>query len=315
MPDDSRTKLRIDHIERILGDIEATVPRLVSMEERLRAAQERPATVLSRDYWARQILQFASRRLVVLIGTTFQRTETLGILAGTRYVFEMALWIRNVAAERDYALVYYRQQLATMKQYFVATLHHLEKEAAFLKRIDEKETALQGAALVQALEQHQRDPGAGLNFHPHQLMATIDDEAARTFSMFFDDAVTNGYGFQAYLLKTQAIPGAQEQITACTAALATFDAGTDEQVQSLAKKKWVWKDAAARVGMLEEYEFIYGYTSKLLHATPASITTVHQELEPIEVRTFLRYLLVTIRGLCEEMAGAAFQDLFVPSGK
>jgi hypothetical protein len=48
------------------------------------------------------------------------------------------------------------------------------------------------------------------------------------------------------------------------------------------------------VGMADEYAFIYSYTSRLLHATPSSITTRMQNLDDGEVVTFLRYLSVRI---------------------
>ena len=42
--------------------------------------------------------------------------------------------------------------------------------------------------------------------------------------------------------------------------------------------------------MEEEYDFIYSYTGKLLHATPASLTTNQKNLEPNEVLGFLKYV-------------------------
>jgi hypothetical protein len=38
------------------------------------------------------------------------------------------------------------------------------------------------------------------------------------------------------------------------------------------------------------YEFLYSYVSRLLHATPASVTTDHKNLEPEEITMFLRYI-------------------------
>ena len=51
--------------------------------------------------------------------------------------------------------------------------------------------------------------------------------------------------------------------------------------------------------MLDEYSFIYGYTSKLLHATPASLTTDQKNLEANEMGVFLRYIYVRLLDVIE----------------
>ena len=48
------------------------------------------------------------------------------------------------------------------------------------------------------------------------------------------------------------------------------------------------------MGVLEQYQFLYSYTSRLLHATPASTLTTKQNLEPQEVRVFLEYVYVSM---------------------
>lgn len=46
--------------------------------------------------------------------------------------------------------------------------------------------------------------------------------------------------------------------------------------------------------MKDEYDFIYAYASRLLHATPASLTTNQKNLEPDEMRVFLKYIRVRL---------------------
>ncbi|RME56494.1 hypothetical protein D6779_10540 [Candidatus Parcubacteria bacterium] len=43
-----------------------------------------------------------------------------------------------------------------------------------------------------------------------------------------------------------------------------------------------------------EYDYLYSFASKLLHATPASITTDQKNLEVQEMELFLKYINVTI---------------------
>jgi len=51
--------------------------------------------------------------------------------------------------------------------------------------------------------------------------------------------------------------------------------------------------------MPDDFEFIYSYTSRLLHAGPVSITTNQQNLELGEMRMFLEYIHVRIGDIIE----------------
>ncbi len=51
--------------------------------------------------------------------------------------------------------------------------------------------------------------------------------------------------------------------------------------------------------MAEAYNFIYGYTSRLLHATPTSFYTAKKNLEMEEMETFLEFCYVTLLDLVE----------------
>jgi hypothetical protein len=56
---------------------------------------------------------------------------------------------------------------------------------------------------------------------------------------------------------------------------------------------------AERVDLTDEYDYLYTFASKLLHATPASITTDHKNLEPSELVVFLKYISVKLVDLVE----------------
>ena len=60
------------------------------------------------------------------------------------------------------------------------------------------------------------------------------------------------------------------------------------------EQSWRWKEQAAIVGMSDQFEFIYSFTSRLLHATPVSLTTNQKLLEPDEMHIFLEYIYVSI---------------------
>ena len=120
----------------------------------------------------------------------------------------------------------------------------------------------------------------------------VDELAANKFSLYSDDAVTNGYSFQAYLVEKKAVPNAQEGLNKATDAIADFDKNALSAIGEIRPKKWNWSEMSTKVGMAEEYEFIYAYTSRMLHATPISLTTDQKSLEEVEVYIMLRYCAV-----------------------
>ena len=123
-------------------------------------------------------------------------------------------------------------------------------------------------------------------------MNRIDAEASRHFSLYIDDAKTNGYGFQAYLVETKAIPPSEAAIAGIERELLEFVQHVPEDVRGLVKGRWQWRGMSEEAGILHEHDYIYSYASKLLHATPASLTTDQKNLEIPEVCLFLRYIYV-----------------------
>jgi hypothetical protein len=80
------------------------------------------------------------------------------------------------------------------------------------------------------------------------------------------------------------------------------------------EQSWQWKQQAASVGMSDQYEFIYSFTSRLLHATPVSLTTNQKLLEPEEMHRFLEYIYVSILDivdLAKQMLGEPTADATV----
>lgn len=69
-----------------------------------------------------------------------------------------------------------------------------------------------------------------------------------------------------------------------------FDRNVPCEVKALAKGRWQWRRMAEEVGLAHEHDYIYAYVSKLLQATPASITTDEKQLEQSERFLFLRYI-------------------------
>ena len=137
----------------------------------------------------------------------------------------------------------------------------------------------------------------------NSLSDEIDIDASRAFSIYAKEAQTNGYEFQAHLVETKAIPQVERSLADLARERAWFDTNIPQDVKDLIPRRWQWRRMAGLVSLTDEYDYIYSFASKLLHATPASITTDQENLELPEMQIFLKYIDVKmgdIEGLATE---------------
>jgi len=112
--------------------------------------------------------------------------------------------------------------------------------------------------------------------------------------MYGQQALINGYDFQSHLVEKKVLPQVFKTIADLEQEARDFDRDAPKEIKYLIPKRWKWRDRAGLVDMQDEYDFIYSYTSRLLHATPASLTTNQKNLEPDEVKLFLDYIHVRL---------------------
>ncbi len=237
-------------------------------------------------------------RLRLLLEQNFNFVETMGVIAVSRYLFEVSVWLGLFARDQRYGLVYYGQLLETQQKYYADYLAQLHREVQMLRTFERKEKEAQRKAM-------EGSRPADLGERLRTTAEVIDAEAARRFSLYAEQARGNGYGFQAHLVEKKALPEIQRALDAVSAEQAAFNADILPRIRDLAlgkdgkKKRWEWKRMAEAVDLLAEYDFIYAFSSKLLHATPASITTDQKNLEPAEMILFLRYIDVKVKDMLD----------------
>lgn len=240
--------------------------------------------------WCIAVMGDSLVRLRLLLEQNFNFVETIGVVAVSRYLFELSVWLCLFEGDERYGLVYYGQLLETQQKYYEDCFAQLQREVEMLKAFDRKEHDAQRAVIGETATP--TDLGDRLR----ATAQVIDAEAARKFSLYAEQAKVNGYGFQAHLVEKKALPGVKSALEALNAEQADFDANVLPGIRDLAltkdgkKKRWEWKKMAETVDLLPEYNFIYAFASKLLHATPASITTDKKNLEPAEITMFLRHI-------------------------
>jgi hypothetical protein len=241
----------------------------------------------SADDWRRNTFGNALVRLRQLTENNFNYIESMGLLAVARYVFELSVWLRLFQKDKRYCLVYYRELLQTQKRYYEDTLAHLREEIELLKSFHARDSQ----ATDRVLQTHQvSKSGSDIGEIIRKAMAEVDGEAGRRFSLYLDDAKTNGYGFQAHLVEKKAVPQVESAIEQISQEIQEFESRVPEDIRNFAKGRWEWRAMAKAAGIEKEHDYIYSYASKLLHATPASLTTDQKNLEMAEVCLFLRYI-------------------------
>lgn len=242
--------------------------------------------------------------------------ESMELLAVTRYLFELTVWLKLMQKDETYGCVYYRELLITQSKFYTDLQNHLEREIIFFREISVQEKELLNKQLSDALKitdselQKQELLQLGSNVEKE-----IDNQAARRFSLYGEEAQHNGYAYQAHIIETKILPDVKKNILNLSSEISEFDNNAPENVKNLIKtigKRWEWKKQAREVAMENEYDFIYTYTSKLLHATPASILTDQKNLDLTEMKIFLNYIhirLVDIIEMTEDLLLQSAQTL------
>ena len=280
------------------GNLERLIPQYRAAVDARSASDRASSGRLSDLSWVLAAYLDALIRLRLFVEQNFTFIETLGLLAVTRYLFEVLVWLRLLQKDKRYGLVYYRELLSTQRSFYVSLKDHLTREAVLLEELSAHEAKTLQELISKAQRIVESQSRSDAMFDSTTLaMAETDRRAARSFTIYGDQARTNGYGFQAHLVRTKALPSVVKALEDLDNAETSSE--DIREAAAAVKGKWNWKQQAEAAGIVDEYNFIYGYTSKLLHATPASLTTDQKNLEADEMRVFLRYIHVRLLDIIE----------------
>lgn len=252
------------------------------------------------DCWRGSVFGDGLVKLRLFSENNFHFVETVGVISVSRYIFELNVWLRLLDLDPRYGLVYYGQLIDTQLRYWKDYRSQLNREVSLLNQFAEEESSLLSAKMAELdlISDGQEKQQAAMSV-PKLVAELIDRKAARQFSIYAEQAKINGYGFQAYMVEQKALPEIEDSIAGLEQEKTTFNTTISEDIRDLIPKRWNWRQMADKVSLAEEYDFIYTFSSKLLHATPASITTNQKNLELEEMVVFLKYIDVKIRDLLE----------------
>lgn len=239
-------------------------------------------------YWRTRLHYDAVRRLNLFVQQNFHYIEPMGLLTVTRYLFELIVWLNLVSQDAREAQIYYYELIQSQIQYHKAERANLIREIHFLEEYGKLENDLLSLAR-KSINTDDID----------KIRDEVDDEVARKFSIYGEQAKINGYTFQAYLIQNKVLPKIEGRLIELQIELEAFKSESPSDVLELIRKRWNWKEEAQKVNLGSEYEYIYSYTSKLIHATPASLTTEQQNLELPEFYIFLKYIYIRMNDVIQ----------------
>ena len=247
----------------------------------------------------------AAKKILLIIDNNLFYLETISVLGLTRYLFEILLWLRAIRANPLRSIEFFVQIYDDQQKHIERYMKRLSDEADFFDELHKLDRMPK-----EVLDLARSDPTKITPEFVQQAIAAkeeeVDRQARRRFILYRRAARTNGYSFQAYLIREKALKTAQEQLNQLVEDRANFERRVGEalvtQITVTAKGKrlrWSWKEEADAVGMIDAYDFIYGYTSRLLHATPVSFYTKKKNLDMEEMETFLEFSYVSILDFIE----------------
>lgn len=235
--------------------------------------------------------------------------SSITILAIARSLFENLVWLKLMRADVGFGLVFYGQLLLGQQEHINRYLRKLNDEAELFdvaQGIDQNAIpfARAEANKVSGQQVQQEAFRTALDSHRDDL----DDMIRREFSLYANQAVINGYGTQAGMVRGNVIPIFEDKLSDIMQASEIFRDALPkllpERLEKLSTTKWNWADRAKEAGMEKHYHFLYSYTSRLLHSTPLSIIT-ENSLASSEIEVLLNYMVLAASDAIEIIENVA----------
>lgn len=237
----------------------------------------------------------------------YRTFELLGI---ARNLFENLVWLRLFGRDPRYGIVFYRQLLDQQAQNTRQMIAKVKAEIELFDDYDTQDSAAFDETVIRAALESRGIEAVREAEAAHRLRtAELDMRVRRAFTLYGAAAAFNSYAYQAHLMREQVIPKHE-------ADLASIEVHRDQlapellallgqSLLNISNAKWNWRGRALDVGMGPQYDFLYTFTSKLLHATPLNLIT-DKMLSGSEALTMLEYAFVAIEDLLDEIERFSF---------
>ncbi len=322
-------KTREEKLAELVDEIKALVPELQKLcdaarESLVTSAPSEPAMRV--QYFRHQILAYSILRLRHFIEHNLINNsyiETMATLAVCRYTFELVVWLKLMEKDRRLALLFIRESIKGRIDNLRENISLLGNEKSFYISQADTESKLHQQAVeeIKATDASPQEMGKAIALRVEQISDYLDKALDSKLLRYYGEIAENGYGYVANFIETKALPELHNQKDGAERQLRDFDeewGGTLKQLNvdlqnefndlhGKPKKveKMNWKEKAQIVSMHTDYDFIYSYTSRLLHATPSSLLTLQQNLRQDEFLMFWRYIQIQFRWIADVTSRAS----------
>jgi len=254
------------------------------------------------EYMCLLAMRDSLSRIKLLLENSFEKLQTLSVVAVSRYLLEMSIWLKLFDNDKKYGLLYLYFLLENQYHYWNDLKVQLEKEVKFMRVFAKKQGDISDLELSRI-----RGMTSGVNEEKSiaefkdKVFLEVDSEAARHFSIYSESAKIYGYDYQAYLIENKAMIDVADSLRDIEKQKDDFRIFAEPRIKDLIpkNKKINWFNLADKVNMKGEYRYIYSFASRHLHAMPSSITTFHQELKDDEIYVFIKYVDVKLSDIVE----------------
>ncbi|HID9459426.1 TPA: hypothetical protein ACXI1D_000943 [Proteus mirabilis] len=251
------------------------------------------------EQWCHTAFKDSLAKVSIIAENNFNSIESFSLVSTARYICELNIRLTLIAKDSRYGLVYYGQLINDQIGYWKSFKEQLDREIIFLQDLELDKQKI----CEQKIDELKTISDEKIKFEKAAALATdvlkiIDDKASRKFSIHAEQAETNGYGCQAYLIKNKQLTDVILYLNSVQNEKKLYESSVQNEIIKLTKG-WNWKDKARETNTLDEYEFIYTFTSRMLHATPANISTNFKQLSDQEMIMFLKYIKIKLNDINE----------------
>ncbi len=292
-------------VANIVGEIRSLHPRVERTIEALRIKLEQASKPLddsnvynSADIWRLRAFFDGMIKIKLIIEQNVRVPfETFGILSTSRYLLELLIWFRLLGEPR-YCFTYINELLKDAITHAKEHLQRVRREIKLFHELEERElgeTIQTADQTIQVARRSRSGVRSEVFARSHKMIAEeIDRIARRRLCTYYRDAETRGYSFQAALMEKQVVPQLEQEIEQLRIKRDNAISQMPKSAREDSASKKTWKDKAKEAGMIEQYELIYAFSSRLLHASPTTLTTPQKTLELNEFCVFLDFIYVSI---------------------
>jgi hypothetical protein len=164
----------------------------------------------SAAYWRLVAFTDGMIKVRLIIEQNFHFIETLGILASTRYMLELLIWLCLLkSGDSWYCFTYAKQLITDKRDHAKEHLAKVKNEITLFKQLEKRESEETEQVIREDFAISRPDL---LPRTTHAVMKEIDRMARRHFCLYSEDAKTRGFGYQSYLMETEIVPRIEKEI-------------------------------------------------------------------------------------------------------